>query len=96
MTRFQVDSEAVLARAGATNGAIERLRAELSGLHGQLTDLTTVWQGPAASAFQALAGEWRAQAQSMEDSLRAMNQALTHAGTQYAELEQANARLFGR
>lgn len=93
---FQVDSEAVIARSAAANGTIERIRAETSSLHTQLTELQGSWSGAAASAFQALVTEWRAAAARHEENLGALSRALAQAGQQYADIEQANARLFAR
>ena len=36
MTRYQVDSEAVLSATAAVQGSIGRIQAEVAGLHGQL------------------------------------------------------------
>ena len=96
MTRYQVDSEAVLAKSAAAKGTIERIRAETGSLHGQLTDLGASWTGSAATAFQVLVGEWKATAQRHEENLLALSEALGHAGRQYADIELANARLFSR
>ncbi|CAN5125244.1 hypothetical protein BH09ACT3_BH09ACT3_05240 [soil metagenome] len=52
MTRFQVDSEAVLAATGSVRGSIARIQSEVGALHGQLTDLQGSWTGQAATAFQ--------------------------------------------
>jgi hypothetical protein len=40
--------------------------------------------------------EWTATQQRVEENLAAINQALTFAAQQYAEIESANARLFQR
>jgi WXG100 family type VII secretion target len=96
MTTFQVDSEAVLSATSAVRASIDRIQAEVGGLHGQLTSLQSSWSGQAASAFQGLITDWRATQQRVEESLAAINQALTQAAQQYAEIEAANARLFSR
>lgn len=96
MATFHVDSEAVIARSAAAKGTIERIRAETSSLHAQLTELQGSWTGTAASAFQALVTEWGAAAARHEENLGALSQALAQAGQQYADIEQANARLFAR
>ncbi|HEV7565085.1 MAG TPA: WXG100 family type VII secretion target [Microbacteriaceae bacterium] len=96
MTTFQVDSEAVLSATSAVRASIDRIQAEVSGLHGQLTSLQSSWSGQAASAFQGVITDWRATQQRVEESLAAINQALTQAAQQYAEIEAANARLFSR
>jgi 6 kDa early secretory antigenic target len=96
VTVFQVDSEAVLSATNAVRASIGRIQGEVSGLHGQLTSLQGSWSGQAATAFQGVIGDWRTTQQRVEESLGNINQALTHAAQQYAEIEQANARLFGR
>lgn len=96
MTRYQVDSEAVLSATGAVRGSIGRIQAEVAGLLTQLTNLESSWSGQAATAFQGVIADWRATQQRVEESLEGINQALTQAGQQYADIEQANARLFGR
>ncbi len=96
MTRYQVDSEAVLSATGTVRASIGRIQAEVGGLHAQLTNLQGSWSGQAATAFQSVISEWRATQQRVEESLEGINQALTQAGQQYADIEQANARLFGR
>jgi 6 kDa early secretory antigenic target len=94
MTRYQVDSEAVISTTGAVRGSISRIQSEVAGLHGQLTNLESSWSGQAATAFQAAVSEWRAMELRVEEILSAMNAALGQAGQHYAEIEASNARLF--
>ncbi|MDQ1607261.1 MAG: hypothetical protein QOJ18_1628 [Microbacteriaceae bacterium] len=96
MTRYQVDSEAVLSATNAVRLSIGRIQAEVGGLHGQLVSLQGSWSGQAATAFQSVVTEWTATQRRVEESLSAINQALGQAGQQYAEIEASNARLFGR
>jgi WXG100 family type VII secretion target len=96
MTRYQVDSDAVLSATGAVRNSINRIQSEVAGLHGQLTNLQGSWTGQAATAFGGVVTDWRATQQRVEESLAAINLALTHAGQQYADIELANARLFSR
>lgn len=96
MATFQVDSEAVIAKSATAKGTIERIRAETSSLHSQLTELQGSWSGAAATAFQTLVSEWRTAAARHEENLSALSMALAQAGQQYADIEQANARLFAR
>lgn len=96
MTRYQVDSEAVIAATAATRGSIGRLQAEAAGLQSNLTGLQNTWSGSAATAFQGLLGEWVAAYQRVEQTLAAINEALAHAGQGYAEVEQQAARMFMR
>jgi len=96
MTRYQVDSEAVLSATGAVRSSIGRIQSEVSGLHGQLTQLQSTWTGQAATAFSGVVADWKMTQQRVEENLAAINQALTQAGQQYADIEAANARLFAR
>ena len=94
MTRYQVDSEAVLAAPTAAKGTIGRIQGEGGACHGQLTSLQASWSGPAATAFQGAVIEWKSLEQRVEEVLGAMGTALGQAGQQYAEIEAANTRLF--
>jgi WXG100 family type VII secretion target len=96
MTRYQVDSEAVIAATAATRGSIGRLQAEAAGLQGNLSGLQNTWNGAAATAFQGLLAEWTAAYQRVEQTLTAMNEALAHAGQGYADIEAQAARMFLR
>ena len=94
MTRFQVDSEAVSTATGAARSSIGRISAEVATLHSQLTNLQSSWTGGAAAAFQSAVTDWNATQKRVEETLSSINTALTTAGTQYAETEAHNARLF--
>jgi early secretory antigenic target protein ESAT-6 len=96
MTRYQVDSEAVLIATGSAQATIGRLQAEVAGLHGQLAGLHSSWTGAAASAFQAAVSDWKLTQQRVEENLAAITAALRQAAEQYAEIESVNARLFLR
>jgi WXG100 family type VII secretion target len=96
MTRYQVDSDAVLSTTSATRGSIARLQSEAATLHANLSGLQSTWSGSAATAFHALVSDWTAAYQRLEQSLTAMNEALNHAGHGYAEVEQQASRMFMR
>lgn len=80
--------------ASAVRSAIGRIQSEVAGLHGQLVNLQGTWTGQASSAFGGVISEWRMTQQRVEENLAAINQALGHAGQQYADIEATNARLF--
>jgi WXG100 family type VII secretion target len=96
MTSYQVDSDAVLTTTGAVRASIGRIQSEVSGLSAQLTGLQGTWTGQAASAFQGVVTEWHGTQLRVEETLAAINHALTQAGQQYADIEAANTRLFAR
>ena len=96
MTRYQVDSEAVVAATAVARAAMGRIQSEVAGLHSQLVNLQSSWTGSAATAFQGVVGDWKATQQRVEESLALINTALAQAGQQYAEVEAQNQRLFLR
>ena len=96
MTQFQVDSEALISTTGAARAAMARIQGEVAALLGQLTGLEGSWTGQASTTFQGAVSAWRTTQQHVEQSADALNQALGQAAQQYAEVEQANARLFAR
>lgn len=96
MTKFLVDSDAVLNATTSIQATIGRIQGEVSGLQGQLTGLESNWSGQAATAFQSIVAEWRATQVRVEESLSSISSALALAGNQYAEIESSNARLFSR
>lgn len=94
MAYFSVDSEQVSAANTHIQSTIGRLRQEISTLHGQLATLEGSWQGSAATSFQELMLRWKSAADSLEQSLGQIGQALSIAAQQYADIEAANQRLF--
>ncbi len=96
MTRYQVDSEAVLSTTAICRASLGRIEADVAGLLHQLTSLEGSWTGQASTAFQAVVSDWRATQQRVAESAQGINQALSLAGRQYADVEQANMHLFAR
>ncbi|MCU1634963.1 MAG: type secretion protein [Cryobacterium sp.] len=96
MTRYQVDSEAVLSAHNGVRACAERIQGEVGSLNGLLQGLEGSWSGQAASAFQGITADWRNTQQRVIESLAGLNQALALAAQQYAEAEQSATRLFGR
>ena len=94
MAVFSVDSDAVLSTTAAVRGTIDRLQGETQAMLTQLTQLQSSWTGSASVAFSTVVDQWRATQRQVEDSLAAINTALTAAGHQYAEAEQATMSLF--
>ncbi|MBT5576480.1 MAG: WXG100 family type VII secretion target [Microbacteriaceae bacterium] len=96
MTRYTVDSDAVLSAASHARATIARLQSEVQTLNSQLHALGGSWSGPAATAFLGVHESWRATQSAVEANLQALTQALAAAGTHYRDMEIANARLFQR
>jgi len=96
MTTYHVDAAQVSAATQTVQGTIGRIQGEVGSLLAQLTGLQSSWTGQAATAFQGAVSEWRATQLHVEQSLAQLNHALGVAAAQYADAEQANARLFLR
>ena len=96
MARYQVDSDAVATATAGVRATMGRIQGEVSGLYSQLTALQGTWTGQASAGFQTVVTDWKATQQRVEESLAAINLALTQAGQQYADIEASNARLFSR
>jgi early secretory antigenic target protein ESAT-6 len=94
MTFINVDSELVAQSAPLIQATAERIRSEISGMHTQLTSLSSAWQGLAASSFQELFERWRLAASGLETQLNEIAAAVALAADQYREIELANQRLF--
>ena len=96
MTRYQIDSEAVIAATSSVQAAASRIQADVSGLHSQLVQLQGSWTGQASAAFQTVVADWTATQRRVEESLQLLNAGLAQAGQHYDEIELQNARLFTR
>lgn len=94
MSSFSANTDDMRGRAQAVQGTIERLRTEVNTMQSSLRDLESSWHGAAATNFQAVVADWRATQMKVEESLTAINTALSHASQQYEEAEAANARMF--
>ncbi len=94
MSRFEVDSDAMMAAAAATQRSIAGVEAEVNGMLHNLEALQGSWRGQAAATFADLTSQWRATQMRVQESLQSIQAALAHAGAQYADVESANARMF--
>ncbi len=94
MTRFQVDSDIVMGTTGSVRARIETITGEVDAMVRQLTELQSTWSGEAAAAFQGIVADWRGTQRRVEESAVHLNTALAKAGSQYREIERANADLF--
>lgn len=96
MSRFEVDSARVAQASAAVTGSVGSINAEVERMMRNLLDLQNSWRGQAATQFQGVIGDWRATQERVRQSLEDISSALNAAGQQYAEVEQANARMFTR
>lgn len=96
MTRFEVDSGQVEAAAARARHSAATIHGEVAGMMTQLLDLQSTWSGPAAASFTAVAQEWRATQQIVEQSLGQITEALDVAARTYADAEAEAHGLFRR
>jgi 6 kDa early secretory antigenic target len=75
-------------------GTIGRLQSEVNTMQAGLRELESLWTGSASANFQQLVSDWRATQLKVEESLASINAALAQASQQYAQAEEANARMF--
>ena len=96
MSRFEVDSARVAQASAAVNASVGSISGEVDRMMRNLLDLQSSWRGTAASQFQGVVSDWRATQERVRQSLEEISTTLNAAGQQYAEVEQANARMFTR
>lgn len=96
MSRFEVDSAQVSAASAAVNGSVASISAEVDRMMRNLLALQGSWKGQAAGQFQVLIEDWRGTQERVRASLEQISGALATAATTYADVEQANARMFTR
>ena len=96
MTRFEVDSAEVHTAAARARESAAAVHAEVARMMTQLLDLQSTWSGAAAQSFAAVAQEWRATQQLVEQSLAQITEALDLAGQTYADAEVSAHGLFAR
>ena len=96
MPQYQVDSEQIQSSSAAVNASIQSIRQAVQGMYGNLNNLQSVWRGGAATQFTAVAEQWCAAQQQMEQSLESIQRALTQASALYSETEMQASRLFAQ
>jgi 6 kDa early secretory antigenic target len=94
MAVFSVDSDQVLSAATSIRATVDRLESESAALLGQLQQLQGSWTGAASVAFSGVVERWRSTQLQVAASLGDINTALSLAGRQYADVEQASAGMF--
>jgi len=94
MSRYEVDSAAVTAAAGAVQTRAASIRSEVAAMQRQLTALQDSWRGSAATQFAAVLHEWTTASTRLDHALGQISHAMSTAGHTYAEAETQAARLF--
>ncbi len=94
MTRFEVDSAQVAQAATAAQASAQQIGTEVDRMMRHLLDLQSSWKGQASASFQHVVADWRATQDRVRLSLEEIQRALAVAGQQYAQAEEAAARMF--
>lgn len=95
-TQFQVDTAQIAAAAGDIRRISGQIESDVAAMMARLSALQGAWRGSAAAGFQDVVTQWSATQRQVRESLDAIEAALSRAGTQYADVEAANAALFTR
>jgi len=96
MSRYEVDSAQVAQAAVAVQTSAQQITTQVDGMMRHLLDLQGSWRGQASSSFQHVVADWRATQERVKGSLEEIQRALTLASQQYAQAEDAAARMFAR
>ncbi|GAA1368551.1 WXG100 family type VII secretion target [Brevibacterium luteolum] len=96
MAVIQVDAQEIEATVTRTRESCTVLHNEAASLMGHLRSLENSWRGGAAESFQQLAGEWEVVQRQVQESIESIRDALSAAGVQYSEVEEANRKRFSR
>jgi 6 kDa early secretory antigenic target len=96
MSRYEVDSAQVAQAAVAVQGSAQQIGTQVDAMMRHLLDLQGSWRGQAATSFQHVVTDWRATQERVKTSLEEIQRALTLASQQYAQAEDAAARMFAR
>lgn len=96
MSLFHVDSDAMVSTTHALRDTVMQMQSLMTHMHGNLSSLAQAWSGSASLAFQDLVADWQVTQRIVEGNLDEISVALSTAHDQYADVEAANLRLFGR
>jgi len=96
MSRYEVDSAQVAQAAGAVQTSAQQITTQVDTMMRHLVELQGSWRGQASSSFQHVITDWRATQERVKTSLEEIQRALTLASQQYAQAEDAAARMFAR
>ena len=96
MIQFEVDSARVAQASQAVHASASQIGTEVDRMMRSLLDLQGCWRGQAATSFQHVVTDWRATQERVRVVLEEIHQALSVAGRQYADAEEAAVRMFSR
>lgn len=93
-SQIQVDTQQIDAGVADLERRVTALMAEISSMNRAVETLLGSWHGAAAAGFAQAAQAWQGTQRQVTDNLGIMRQSLARAGSQYAEVEAANAAMF--
>jgi early secretory antigenic target protein ESAT-6 len=94
--QLKVSTDDVAAKASAIRTQASELETQVGTLTTQMGALAETWTGTASSAFQQLYATWKAQAGQIQAQLADISVSLNNAGTNYSDVEAANAAALSR
>lgn len=94
--QLKVSTDDVATKASTIRSQATELESQVAALTSQMSALAETWTGTASGAFQDLYGLWKGQASQIQQSLANISTSLNNAGTNYADVEAANASGFSR
>ncbi len=96
MSGFRVTPEQLQSLSGRVATGSAGIESELRTLAAAVAPLGSDWAGMAQARFQELWAEWQRSAEGLHQALTGISQLMAHAGSAYAEAEQAVAASFAR
>jgi 6 kDa early secretory antigenic target len=94
VAQITVTPEEIRTVAGQVMAGATEIEAQRKQVLAKIQQLGETWQGVAAGALQSLYERWDTQAQSLNQTLTEISQAMERAATNYEETEQAVAKTF--
>lgn len=93
-SQFQVDTQQIASASGDIRRMSAQIESDVAGMMTRLAGLQDAWRGSASAGFQQVLTNWGAAQRQVRTCLDEIEVALNRAGTQYADVEAANALLF--
>ena len=94
MAEFRVTPDSLRSAASNLAKAQAEVAAQLQGVKGQVTQVSSVWTGDAASRFDALMTKWDTSARALNETLGTIHQNLTASAANYEAAEVEAAKGF--
>lgn len=94
MAQFNVDADLIASKSAQARGQVDTIVSEVNALTTSLQDLQGSWTGSSSTNFQGVLTNWRNTQRQVEESIAQINEALSRAGVNYSDTEQANASMF--